>query len=94
MCWGGGGGGGQAQAQPMFIPAPIMSRNPNLVKTSTLPEKKQIVDEEEAKTIEYGSGKKGQPGQQQQTNASGLRIPLNVAQGSTGAGGGVNVSSP
>ena len=45
MCGGGGGGGSPQPAPPQIQP-----RNPDLVRVSQRPEKKELLDEDEVRT--------------------------------------------
>ena len=81
--------------QPIAMdhPGPLMARNPDITEQSTLPTSKEIVKEDEAKTVQYGSSKK-QGGQAQagKEGAKALRIPLNTGTSTAAAGsGGINV---
>ena len=85
MC---GGGGGPA---PQPTPQVIQPRNPDLARVSQVPERKELLDEDEVRTgVEYG--KKADP--LAGTKARGtdaLKINLNTGN-TTGTGsGGLNV---
>ena len=76
---------------PISTPAPIQPRQPDLVRESTLPTKKELLDPDDVAGVEYGtSGKKSTtPGTRTGTDA--LKININTGTG-TGAGeGGMNV---
>ena len=49
MCGGGG-------PTPLPTPAPIQPRQPDLVRKSQLPGKKELVDPEDIADVEYGTG--------------------------------------
>ena len=83
MCFGGGG-----RPKPMPALPPISSRNPDLAEASRLPDKKELVDEEDVTSIEYGTSKKA-GSQAKATGAKQLRIPLNTGTTSTASTGGV-----
>ena len=42
--------------QPLPTPAPIQPRQPDLVRKSQLPGKKELVDPEDIAEVEYGTG--------------------------------------
>jgi len=72
-------------AQPVL--PPITARNPDLTEVAQLPEKKDLVDEDDVTGVEYGSKNKA-PSQAKAQGAKALRIKLNT--GGTGTTGGVN----
>tara|TARA_R100001082_G_scaffold92517_1_gene59200 strand:- start:980 stop:1252 length:273 start_codon:yes stop_codon:yes gene_type:complete len=78
---------------PMATPAPIQPRNPDLARSSRLPEKKDLVDEDEVSGVAYGSSKKeGGAAAGKKVGTKALRIPLNTGQTTASAGqGGLNV---
>ena len=84
MCGGGGGG------SPQPTPQQIQPRNPDLVRVSQRPEKRELLDEDEVRTgVEYG--KKSDPlVAAKATGTDALKISLNTGAGGTGSGG-VNV---
>ena len=50
MCGGGGGGGSPQPAPPQIQP-----RNPDLVRVSQRPERRELLDEDEVRTgVDYG----------------------------------------
>ena len=75
----------------MPTPAPIQPRQPDLVRASRLPSKKELVDPEEVAGVEYGTTAKADPrGTAQRTGTDALRININTpTTGSTT--GGMNV---
>ena len=75
----------------MPTPAPIQPRQPDLVRASRLPSKKELVDPEEVAGVEYGTTAKSDPrGTAQRTGTDALRININTpTTGSTT--GGMNV---
>tara|TARA_R100000781_G_scaffold109544_1_gene74522 strand:- start:192 stop:461 length:270 start_codon:yes stop_codon:yes gene_type:complete len=78
---------------PQATPAPIMGRNPDLTRVSQLPEKREIVDEDDVTSVEYGTSKKA-GAQARATGAKQLRIKLNTGTSSTVAStGGVTGGS-
>ena len=78
---------------PMAQPAPIVARNPGITQQSELPEKRELVDEDDPAAVAYGTSKKeldGAGGKRVGTKA--LRIPLNVGGNTASASkGGLNV---
>ena len=85
MC---GGGGGPA---PQPTPQVIQPRNPDLVRESRRPERRELLDEDEVRTgVEYG--KKADPlAGTKATGTDALKINLNSGN-TTGTGsGGLNV---
>ena len=78
---------------PVSTPAPIQPRNPNLVKESQLPTKKELLDPDDTAGVEYGtSAKKGGPVAGSRTGTDALKININPgAAGGGGASGGLNV---
>jgi len=76
--------------QPLPQKAPIMARNPDLTEASRLPEKKDLLDEDDVTSVEYGSSKKeGGAAAGKKTGAKALRIPLNTGATQTASTGGV-----
>jgi len=69
----------------MASPPPISSRNPDLSEVSQLPTKKDLIDEDDVTSVEYGTSKKA-GSQAKATGAKQLRIPLNT--------GNVGIPSP
>ena len=66
---------------------PISARNPDLTEVSRLPQKKELVDQDDVTGVEYGSKNKS-PSQAKAQGAKALRIKLNT--GTTSQTGGVN----
>ena len=58
--------------QPLPAPAPIQPRQPDLVRKSQLPGKRELVDPEDIADVEYGtgSGRKAKDGTQEQRGAA------------------------
>ena len=77
----------------MPSPPPVVGRNPDLTRTSRLPEKKELVDEDEVSGVSYGSSKReGGAAAGKKVGTKALRIPLNTGQTTASAGqGGLNV---
>ena len=70
---------------PMAALPPISKRNPDLSEVSQLPEKRDLVDQDEITGVEYGSKNKA-TSQAKAQGAKALRIKLNTGT----ATGGVN----
>tara|TARA_B000000557_G_C20678879_1_gene402230 strand:+ start:56 stop:322 length:267 start_codon:yes stop_codon:yes gene_type:complete len=82
-----------APATPLPTPAPIQPRQPDIVRESQLPTKKELLDPEEVAGVEYGtSAKKTDPrGAAKRVGTDALKINVNTG-GDAGAGtGGLNV---
>ena len=79
--------------QPLPAPAPIQPRQPDLVRKSQLPGKKELVDPEDIADVEYGTGSgreaKDTRGQAKRQGTDALKINLNTEAG--GESGGLNV---
>ena len=69
---------------------PISKRNPDLSEVSQLPEKRDLVDEDDVTGVEYGSKNKA-TSQSKAQGAKALRIKLNTGATATG---GVNTGGP
>ena len=90
MCRGG-------SPTPLPTPAPIQPSQPDLVRKSQLPGKKELVDPEDIADVEYGTGSgreaKDTRGQAKREGTDALKINLNTGAGGEAAGGsgGLNV---
>ena len=86
MCRGG-------NPTPLPAQAPIQPRQPDLVRKSQLPGKKELVDPEDIADVEYGTGSgreaKDTRGQAKRQGTDALKINLNTEAG--GESGGLNV---
>ena len=86
MCRGG-------SPTPLPAPAPIQPRQPDLVRKSQLPGKRELVDPEDIADVEYGTGSgreaKDTRGQAKRQGTDALKINLNTEAG--GESGGLNV---
>ena len=86
MCRGG-------NPTPLPAPAPIQPRQPDLVRKSQLPGKKELVDPEDIADVEYGTGSgreaKDTRGAAKREGTDALKINLNTEAG--GESGGLNV---
>ena len=73
---------------PMPTPAPIQPRQPDLVRASRLPSKKELVDPDEVAGVEYGTtAKTASRGTAQKTGTDALKITLPGTTAGTGTGG-------
>ena len=87
---------GNRSPAPLPAPAPIHPRQPDLVRKSQLPGKKELVDPEDIADVEYGTGSgresKDTRGQAKRQGTDALKINLNTGAGEESAGsGGLNV---
>ena len=84
MCGGG-------NPTPLPAPAPIQPRQPDLVRKSQLPGKKELVDPEDIANVEYGTGSgreaKDVRGQSKRQGTDALKININTGGGGEGSGG-------
>ena len=78
---------------PLPAPAPIQPRQPDLVRKSQLPGKKELLDPDEVAGVEYGTTAKKDPkGAAQRQGTDALKINLGTGGGETGSeSGGLNV---
>ena len=81
---------------PQPAPAPIQPRQPDILRKSQLPAKKELLDPEDIAEVEYGKGtgteKKDTRQAAQRTGTDALKINLNTGTGAeTGGTGGLNV---
>jgi len=83
MCGGG-------NPTPLPAPAPIQPRQPDLVRKSQLPGKKELVDPEDIANVEYGTGSgretKDTRGQSKRTGTDALKINLQTPGGENTGG--------
>ena len=83
MCGGG-------SPTPLPTPAPIQPRQPDLVRKSQLPGKKELVDPEDIANVEYGTGSgretKDTRGQSKRTGTDALKINLQTPGGENTGG--------
>ena len=81
------GGGSPA---PLPTQAPIQPRQPDLVRKSQLPGKKELVDPEDIADVEYGTGSgretKDTRGQAKRTGTDALKINLQTPGGENTGG--------
>ena len=84
----------RAPKAPMAQPTlpPISKRNPDLTEVAQLPEKKDVIDEDDVTGVEYGSKNKA-TSQSKAQGAKALRIKLNTGttSGGVNTGGGTVV---
>jgi len=81
---------------PQPTPTPIQPRQPDILRKSQLPAKKELLDPEDIAEVEYGKGtgteKKDTRQAAQRTGTDALKINLNTGtSGETGGTGGLNV---
>ena len=83
MCRGG-------NPTPLPAPAPIQPRQPDLVRKSQLPGKKELVDPEDIADVEYGTGSgretKDTRGAAKRTGTDALKINLQTGGGENEGG--------
>ena len=83
MCRGG-------PPTPISTPAPIQPRQPDLVRKSQLPGKKELVDPEDIADVEYGTGSgreaKDTRGQAKRQGTDALKINLETPGGENTGG--------
>ena len=83
MCRGG-------SPTPLPTPAPIQPRQPDLVRKSQLPGKKELVDPEDIADVEYGTGSgreaKDTRGAAKRTGTDALKINLQTPGGENTGG--------
>jgi len=83
MCGGGG-------PTPISTPAPIQPRQPDLVRKSQLPGKKELVDPEDIANVEYGTGSgreaKDTRGDAKRQGTDALKINLQTPGGENTGG--------
>jgi len=83
MCRGGG-------STPLPAPAPIQPRQPDLVRKSQLPGKKELVDPEDIADVEYGTGSgrqaKDTRGDAKRQGTDALKINLQTPGGENTGG--------
>ena len=83
MCGGG-------DSTPLPTPAPIQPRQPDLVRKSQLPGKKELVDPEDIADVEYGTGSgreaKDTRGQSKRQGTDALKINLQTPGGENTGG--------
>ena len=73
---------------PMATPPPIVGRNPDIAQESVLPDRKELIEEDDVTAVEYGTSKKA-GSQAKATGAKQLRIPLNTGTTNVASTGGV-----
>ena len=75
---------------PISTPAPIQPRQPDLVRKSQLPGKKELVDPEDIADVEYGTGSgreaKDTRGQAKRQGTDALKINLQTPGGENTGG--------
>ena len=81
---------GSRAPTPISTPAPIQPRQPDLVRASRMPDKRELLDPDDVAGVEYGTSAKkdDERGASQRTGTDALRIDLNTGtQGGSGTGG-------
>ena len=80
---------------PSPTPAPIQPRQPDLLRASRLPDKKELLDPEDIAQVEYGQGtgteKKDPRMGAKRTGTDALKINVNTGAGEAGSSGVMNV---
>ena len=82
---------------PLPAPAPIQPRQPDILRKSQLPAKKELLDPEDIADVEYGEGtgtaKQDTRQEAKRTGTDALKIDLNTGASGEAAGGtgGLNV---
>ena len=81
---------GGREPAPLPTPAPIQPRQPDLVRKSQLPGKKELVDPEDIADVEYGTGSgreaKDTRGQAKRQGTDALKINLQTPGGENTGG--------
>ena len=81
---------GNRNSTPLPTPAPIQPRQPDLVRKSQLPGKKELVDPEDIADVEYGTGSgreaKDTRGQAKRQGTDALKINLQTPGGENTGG--------
>ena len=80
---------------PQPTPAPIQPRQPDILRQSRLPERKELLDPEDIADVEYGQGtgteKKDPRMGAKRTGTDALKINVNTGADTSGQSGGLNV---
>jgi len=84
---------GRSAPTPISTPAPIQPRQPDLVRASRMPDKRELLDPDDVAGVEYGTSAKkdDERGASQRTGTDALRIDLNTGAQSGSGTGGLNV---
>ena len=84
---------GRSAPTPISTPAPIQPRQPDLVRASRMPDKRELLDPDDVAGVEYGTSAKkdDERGASQRTGTDALRIDLNTGTQSGSGTGGLNV---
>ena len=84
--------GGQRAPTPLPTPAPFQPRVQQQNQEAVKPEKKELLDPDQAAEVTYGSGaKKDSPGAGKKTGTDALKINVNTGGTQGGGTGGLNV---
>ena len=83
---------GSRAPAPITTQAPIQPRQPDLVRASRLPSKKELLDPDDVAGVEYGTRTKKDAtrGAAKRTGTDALKININTG-GQGGGTGGLNV---
>ena len=84
---------GRSAPTPISTPAPIQPRQPDLVRASRMPDKKELLDPDDVAGVEYGTSSKkdDERGAAKRTGTDALKINLNTGAESGSGTGGLNV---
>ena len=84
---------GRSAPTPISTPAPIQPRQPDLVRASRMPDKKELLDPDDVAGVEYGTSTKKDDtrGAAKRTGTDALKINLNTGAESGSGTGGLNV---
>ena len=82
---------GRSAPTPISTPAPIQPRQPDLVRESTLPTKKELLDPDDVAGVEYGTSSKKSTTPGTRTGTDALKININTGTGAATGEGGMNV---
>ena len=84
--------GGRQRSTPLPTPAPFQPRVQQQKQEAVKPEKKELLDPDQAAEVTYGSGaKKGAPSAGRKTGTDALKINVNTGGGGGAGTGGLNV---
>ena len=82
---------GRSAPTPLPKPAPLQPRHPDLVRESTLPTKKELLDPDDVAGVEYGTSSKKSTTPGTRTGTDALKININTGAGAGAGEGGMNV---
>ena len=85
-------GGGNNRSTPLPTPQAFQPRVQQQKQEAVKPEKKELLDPDQAAEVAYGSGaKKGGPAAGKKTGTDALKINVNTGGGGGASTGGLNV---